>query len=654
VWWDQALSAGEAFDRVTEKALDDARAVVVLWSRKSVESRWVRAEATQGHNNNRLVPAMIEACRRPMLFELTHTPDLSGWKGDAADARWRSFVGDLRRFLGQSGPPAVADSPIDVVEAVPEPPKHKRLLITGIVAGLLLVAALLGLLAMRTWRHAPTAAALGGATAPAAAPPLRIAVLPFEDLSSDASLQRFSRGLVSEMIGQLNRSLVPVVSGTGGAAASGGLDAAYAFTGTVDRSRAEILARVRLDDVRLNTTAWSSEYRTADSEVKNLQNQIAMEAASVAGAALGAARVARGDTEAVNLMIQSSVYAFRNRPDELDANWQVGKRLVEKFPEVAEAHANFAIVTAFLAAHSPPERAAVLRSRAKEEIEHALRLNPNNLPAQAARAALVPAVGHWGEREGFLLDGIKRMAYPLLTTWQSNLLREVGRLDDALDYGRQAQAPKPGSQGRDATLLLALASRGRMNEAMPLEDQLGRDWPTQSAVWNARLHALLFAAQWDTALGLFANGAFRPIEVDDATIGAWRSALVAMKSGNATARRNAAHGMLRIIGPDHDPVSTLPHVVYDQGNAIAMLAMLGDVDAAFEQARRYLLRDSYANSSFLFWPTLAAFRADHRFMKLAADIGLIDYWRSSGKWPDFCEEPGRPYDCKAVAATVGP
>ena len=52
VWWDQALSPGEAFDQVTEQALEDAKAVVVLWSRTSVNSRWVRAEATQANANN--------------------------------------------------------------------------------------------------------------------------------------------------------------------------------------------------------------------------------------------------------------------------------------------------------------------------------------------------------------------------------------------------------------------------------------------------------------------------------------------------------------------------------------------------------------------------------------------------------------------------
>ncbi len=91
VWWDQSLDAGEAFDRVTEKALDEAQAVVVLWSKRSVQSDWVRAEATQARANNKLVPVTIEPCKRPIMFELTHTADLSGWSGDATDSRWQCF-----------------------------------------------------------------------------------------------------------------------------------------------------------------------------------------------------------------------------------------------------------------------------------------------------------------------------------------------------------------------------------------------------------------------------------------------------------------------------------------------------------------------------------------------------------------------------------
>jgi Tol biopolymer transport system component len=103
VWWDATLNPGEAFDQVTEKALREAKAVVVLWSKKSVDSRWVRAEAMQANDNKTLVPVMIEPCKRPIMFELTHTADLSQWTGDRKDAAWQSFVAGVRLFVERGG-----------------------------------------------------------------------------------------------------------------------------------------------------------------------------------------------------------------------------------------------------------------------------------------------------------------------------------------------------------------------------------------------------------------------------------------------------------------------------------------------------------------------------------------------------------------------
>jgi hypothetical protein len=99
VWWDAALQSGETFDEVIEQRLKEAQAVVVLWSPRSVTSRWVRAEATLADRKNKLVPAIIEACDRPIAFELTHTADLSSWTGDIADPSWRRFVKDVRRLI---------------------------------------------------------------------------------------------------------------------------------------------------------------------------------------------------------------------------------------------------------------------------------------------------------------------------------------------------------------------------------------------------------------------------------------------------------------------------------------------------------------------------------------------------------------------------
>jgi hypothetical protein len=135
VWWDNALHSGETFDEVIEKQLKESKAVVVLWSPRSVASRWVRAEATLADRRNKLCPAIIEACDRPIAFELTHTADLSHWGGDGSDPRWKTFILDLHRLVQRGREAqAQAEAPQDhspapeakVAAAAPVPDPVKR------------------------------------------------------------------------------------------------------------------------------------------------------------------------------------------------------------------------------------------------------------------------------------------------------------------------------------------------------------------------------------------------------------------------------------------------------------------------------------------------------------------------------------------------
>ncbi len=103
VWWDVTLRSGDAYDEVTEAALRGAKAVVVLWSKRSVVSRWVRAEATIADRCRTLLPAMIEQCERPIMFELTQTADLTEWHGNTNAPVWIDFLSDLRRMLERGG-----------------------------------------------------------------------------------------------------------------------------------------------------------------------------------------------------------------------------------------------------------------------------------------------------------------------------------------------------------------------------------------------------------------------------------------------------------------------------------------------------------------------------------------------------------------------
>lgn len=125
VWWDAVLRSGQTFDEVIERELRAAKAVVVLWSPRSVSSRWVRAEATLADRGNKLVPVIIEPCTLPIIFELTQAADLSKWDGDTGDANWQMLVSDLRRMTGDeidahhAPAPAISPEPVAPVPEVP-------------------------------------------------------------------------------------------------------------------------------------------------------------------------------------------------------------------------------------------------------------------------------------------------------------------------------------------------------------------------------------------------------------------------------------------------------------------------------------------------------------------------------------------------------
>jgi len=103
VWWDPKLRAGERFNDVIEKALKESKCVLVMWSKRSVESKYVKDEATYALNRNKLVPVMIEEVELPFRFEDLHTPSLLDWDGSRDSRDFRKLVGDISAKLSDSG-----------------------------------------------------------------------------------------------------------------------------------------------------------------------------------------------------------------------------------------------------------------------------------------------------------------------------------------------------------------------------------------------------------------------------------------------------------------------------------------------------------------------------------------------------------------------
>ena len=81
VWWDRALAAGDDYTNVIAKALADSKASIVVWSRVSIESPWVRDEAAHARDSNRLVPVLFDKVQIPLGFGAINAEDFTKWNG---------------------------------------------------------------------------------------------------------------------------------------------------------------------------------------------------------------------------------------------------------------------------------------------------------------------------------------------------------------------------------------------------------------------------------------------------------------------------------------------------------------------------------------------------------------------------------------------
>jgi DNA/RNA endonuclease G (NUC1) len=82
VWWDRGIAPGEPWLPELEAEIAKARAMVVVWSKTSVNSQWVLHEAGLGLEKQTLVPVMLDVDAPPAEFSDVQAIDLSHWDGN--------------------------------------------------------------------------------------------------------------------------------------------------------------------------------------------------------------------------------------------------------------------------------------------------------------------------------------------------------------------------------------------------------------------------------------------------------------------------------------------------------------------------------------------------------------------------------------------
>jgi TolB-like protein/Tfp pilus assembly protein PilF len=481
VWWDTALRSGEAYDEVTEAALRGAKAVVVLWSPRSVVSRWVRAEATIADRCKTLVPVTIETCERPIMFELTQTADLAHWTGDAQDRAWLAFLGDVRRFVERE-----ADKPTPVQLA----------------------------------------------TATEFAPPNKpsIALLPFTNLGS-ADQDFFADGMVEEISNLLSRFRgLFVIAGQTSLSYRGTAKTAqhiarelgvrYLLEGSVRKAASKIRIAVKLIDGTSGAQIWAERFDDDLDDIFDLQDRIAGQVTKAIDVTIGDSeirRVASRPTQsltAYELVLRANTCMQAYTRESLAEGIGLTERAMELDPNYALAAAWSGLLHGSTYLNRWSNHPEAHKQAALDHMDQALRLNNDDTVVLTLMAGTMIVTGADPATIGQMIDRAvaSNPGSPMLPFWVGWASSLNGNARRGAEMFEEALRVNPMSNQRIfalAGLGLCLFWTGRHEEAVSVLTEATRlapdhapalaalaaslsktSKPAEARIWLDRLNAL--------------------------------------------------------------------------------------------------------------------------------------------------------------------
>jgi hypothetical protein len=314
-------------------------------------------------------------------------------------------------------------------------------------------------------------------------------------------------------------------------------------------------------------------------------------------------------------------------------------------PDFLPAHSELAVGAAYVSRSAPPEQAAAMRRESEAQARRALALDPNASAAWIGRQLQLPTV-RWAEREQLLRKGLTADAKDGdASPWLGLLLADTGRLKDAAFFLERASASNAVEVSWGPAGAWAACFNRPSSESAQRAARVQALMPESVIAWKVNYACRLYAGQWAAAYAAYHTP---PGPTGVAPYDAMLDAYFAAARTRAPADLARARRLAASLGEQSAEARM---------DAISVLASLGFVDDAFALAARIdpvKLEPSPATVSLLFTPLTASMHRKPLFMALAQRLGLVDYWRTTGHWPDFCAEPSLPYDCKAEAARLAP
>lgn len=471
--------------------------------------------------------------------------------------------------------------------------------------------------------------------------PNRVAVQLFDTLSNSEDARSLARRIPNEVVNELGDSQIETVlageQAGHGAPGSASPVPGLVVTGLVRDDASNLIVDVRIEDGRSHTALWSLEFKRNRGEASGLPMEVAARVADVVNIAIFArnANPPLTDNSALSALLQTNDMIRESQSDWAQMI-ERAQGVVARHPEFAFGHDVLAVAYATASERiNIPDRAEAMKEAARHEAKLTLKLDPADAGAYVVLSWMEPS---YRGREAWLLRGMKYGRHPkspvgALYSYESWLLSDVGRLREALSSQLVAHANDEWGAPKTAQLARAYANIGNLPAARAWIQKGVQLWPNHSGIRRYQRHIAGFYEQPSEALATFNSmDAQAPAGRDENQI--WRSFV---KAKAAHSERLMAETTLQIReAADQEKIS--------RENEILMLAALGETRQALEAANSTLNQQRF-ESWVLFAPVTRNLRQNPGFVDLAARMGLIEYWRETGKRPDFCTSPPTRSEC---------
>ena len=606
VWWDLHVRGGAQFSKVIEGALKAADSVVVLWSANSIESAWVRDEAAVGRDSGRLVPASIDGTEAPLGFRQFQTVDLADWKRGTNSRGHEELLQSIAECAGES-------SRLDHAVELATSQKHGRAQIGWLQVSAIAIV-LVGAVAVGLWRFSGRYSSV----------PV-VSVVPADSSPSDQALARdlfVKLGSIWSV-----RTEAVRLSDEGGGHPSFIMQAAGNSVALLSGNDRSLL--------------WSKDFDAEGTNRTGLEQSMAYTTGKVLDCALQADAVhTRLDEQTLKSFLNGCSQFADDYHFEPAAVVPILSQVVAKAPRFEPAWRKLLLADTLVARNEQMFEDRFAPGRLGQDIAAARKLNPNMPEIYVAETEMLPLNAYAKRLE--LLDRAARLdpnnADVLIS--RAVHLDAVGRINDEFEDANRAVDIDPLSASLRSILIYGLANAGKLPAAEQQLRSAEELWPGAPTIQDAVLRVNMLYGDPRRALEILNSDTKRRQDISP-TVEAYLAARLDSSPANVQRAIDAASG---------------PHLTNSTALAL-LIQMLGQFHRESE-IYDLLLAPRWASSlggmsQIYFRTTLHGFRQDPRFMQVAARAGLIDYWRKSGKWPDFCFEPDLPYDCKKEAAKLG-